>query len=165
MQHLADTYDLKKLLGGIAVAAVAGLLLGGSLRPDLKEGENTGPRTLISGGGARSEVMAMDLGMARYEGRVPDYVVGTDWTQPPPLEAQTVNDQDNAPDYDAPYTEDLGDVVIYSAPEVITPMKVTRTTWRDAPNPQIIYPSNTGGMVYESDLPKAPAPPEGSDPG
>jgi hypothetical protein len=70
----------------IASAAVAGLLFGGVMKlgPDALA-ETGGPRMLITGTGQR--VIAPEYGsggvlFASRNGEIPEYVIGTDWTQP-----------------------------------------------------------------------------------
>ena len=70
----------------IASAAVAGLLFGGVMKlgPDALA-ETGGPRILVTGVGKRAVAPEYNSGgvlFASRNGEIPEYVIGTDWTQP-----------------------------------------------------------------------------------
>ena len=75
----------------IASAAVAGLLFGGVLKLGPNALADTGgPQILVTGVGKR--VIAPEYGsggvlFASRNGEIPEYVIGTDWTQPVDLMA------------------------------------------------------------------------------
>jgi hypothetical protein len=71
----------------IATAAVAGLLTGGVMKlgPNALADRPIGPQILVSGASKRvidANGWYADVQFAGYSGQVPDYVLGTDWTQP-----------------------------------------------------------------------------------
>lgn len=73
---------MKVLLSGAAAAAITGVLLGGAMQPHLDDGDGrpAGPQMFANWSGVRS-TGPFDPGttFASYQGRVPDYVMGTDW--------------------------------------------------------------------------------------
>jgi len=151
MESLFAHRDARFLIRGVGLAAVAGLLMGAALRPDLNDHEIGGPQQLIGGGGPRQVAEIQDPGVAGYAGAVPDYVVGTDYLrarEPVMVAARTETPEPQVPVYDSP--DDL-------------PLRVTHATWRDEPRPPPRYPSEAGNEVYDSDLPAPPPEPEDSD--
>jgi hypothetical protein len=70
------------LLAGAGVSLAAGLMLGGAMQPHLDDGDNrpAGPQMIADWAGDRS-TGPFDPGtsFASYHGKVPDYVMGTDW--------------------------------------------------------------------------------------
>jgi hypothetical protein len=128
----------------IVSAAVAGLLVGGVLKlgPDALA-EFGGPQILISGSADR----ALDgngghggAAFASYNGEIPDYVLGSDWTQPP--------DYLIAADIDA-YEYDLADAAAPAPePEIenavfVAPVKISVP----APPKPVSYPSLDGDIL------------------
>jgi hypothetical protein len=73
--------DLKVFLPGAAVALATGLLLGGAMQPHLDEDNRPVGPQIIAGASAERAAEPVDAGLAlaAYHGRVPDYVLGTDW--------------------------------------------------------------------------------------
>jgi hypothetical protein len=75
---------------GVAVAAMAGLLLGGAMKPTLRDREGpVGPQQLGPASGARAEFIDSRSAFSDYRHGVPDWVIGTDWLRPaypPPLD-------------------------------------------------------------------------------
>jgi hypothetical protein len=73
---------VKVLLSGAVAAAITGVLLGGAMQPhlDAADGRPAGPQMFANWSGERS-TGPFDPGttFASYQGRVPDYVMGTDW--------------------------------------------------------------------------------------
>lgn len=147
---------------GAALAATVGVLLGASMQPNLEAGAPTGPRTMIAGGGARVVPVLSDPGVAAYKGRVPDYVVGSDWTQPPALEPEPELVDDYEPVAYEPVVAARAERPFAIAPRA----ELVRMPVSDIDRPNVVvFPSTVGGVVHESDLPAAPAPPEDIDPG
>jgi hypothetical protein len=147
MQTLILDRDLKTLFSGVAVAAAVGLLMGGVMQPDLRGSEEAeGPQILLAGGGPRSETGGGSTYLAAYQGKVPDYVVGTDWTKPAapavypeiPLEAETV---------------------VYTSEADLDPPARVPAPLADEPRPPTEYASTRGGWAYEANLPAPPPPP------
>ena len=76
---------LRMLYQGLAVACVAGLLAGAAMKPQLREVAGPdGPQMLSGVSGDRTYRDGYsDGGLAAWTGPPPDYVIGTDWLQPP----------------------------------------------------------------------------------
>jgi len=156
MRNLIRNEDLKTLFFGVAVAAASGLLMGAAFYPNLNEDKVEGPQIMMSGGGPRGEVAAAsDAGWSAYRGHVPDYVVGTDSLKRPQYQALAYEDRAA---HDEADTGETADVMAYEAQPEVHP-----ANWRDEPAPPSRYPSQTGNMVHESDLPAPPAPPSDTD--
>ena len=73
--------DVRNLLAGLAVAAVAGLMMGSAMRPDLQLGDRPEGPQIFTGETAERSTGPFDDGaaFASYRGKAPDYVYGTDW--------------------------------------------------------------------------------------
>jgi hypothetical protein len=135
------------ILSGAAVAAVAGILLGGAMQPQLIfDGRPNGPQMFASGGGPRSTGPFEPGGPnASYSGNLPSYVIGTDYAQAayvaaPPIEEhhrQLVRNDAPAPESTAGYDE--------------------------PPAPLVVYPSLAGGRDYDAETPQ-PSPPDDDPP-
>lgn len=159
MRNLIHCEDLKTLLQGAAVVAVAGLLMGAVAHPNLRgEDEAAGPQMLMNGGGERGAQVISDPGVGVYGGRIPEYVVGTDWTRPRAEPAGT----DATLSMDEPMV-DTGPAVVFADSDDPAQLRMTRTTWQDAPRDPTTYPSARGGVSYEANLPAPPPAPEGED--
>lgn len=159
MRDLIRQRDLLNLGKGAALAAVAGLILGAAMQPDLDGDGFIAPQIELPPSGARAELAGYDPGVAAYGRNPPEYVIGTDYTRPPVLE-ETVLAYDEraltAPDeagaHEAP-------VMVYEASaEGREPD--AQAAWRDEPAPPPLYPSQQGNTYYASDLPEPPSPPE-----
>lgn len=128
--------DLKVVLPGAAVALAAGLLLGGAMQPHLYDDDDRpiGPQIIAASGGARGDGPA-DTGMilAAYNGRTPDYVLGTDWkkTMAWPDERAAVSPPSRSTVDDDP-------------PPADPPATFTRASYDEAPASHA-YPSLSGG--------------------
>ena len=151
MRTLLQSRNARLLLSGIAVATASGLLMGAVLRPDLNGDGLVAPQTLIAGGGLRDDAGA-DPGLARYAGRIPESVIGTDWTRPPPLIAEA-------------HRSEPVEAVVYSSRDQLPELQPTRAASHDAPPAPVAFPSNDGGVFHETDLPDVPLPPDDDDPG
>ena len=147
MWSLFSNDDLRRLSAGVAIASVAGLLMGAAMRPDLDEHDAAGPQMLMGEAGARKVFTAYDPGVGAYQGQLPDYVVGTDWAR-----QQAVPQPREVP------LED--ETVVYEDP---SPVEVAHTTYVDEPRPEPRYPSMRGNGEYEANLPPPPAPPDDVD--
>ncbi|MBL8773607.1 MAG: hypothetical protein JNK30_19635 [Phenylobacterium sp.] len=145
--------DLRRLALGLPIACATGLLLGGALQPTLDEREAAGPQILMGESGPRRMLAADDAGVARYAGRLPDYVVGTDATRP--AYEPAVHAEDAALDHDG---EPRGDVMAYEDPS-----PVTMASYVEPPREEPVYPSMRGNTHYEGDLPAPPPPPADLD--
>lgn len=139
MRNLILEHDLKILIGGAAVAATVGVLLGAAIHPDLAEGAAKAPQIMTASGGAREAQVVSDAGVGAYAGKVPDYVIGTDSLKPPVV--ATVAYEEDAP-------AEAGDVMAYEAPVEIRPAR-----WTDEPRPAPHYPSERGNTAYGADQP------------
>ncbi len=78
---------MNALAYSILTASVAGLLAGFAMKPGGALADRPiGPQILISGASQRvidNDGWYADAPMGAYEGEIPQYVLGTDWTQPP----------------------------------------------------------------------------------
>ena len=134
-----------RLLAGVIVASLSGLLLGAAMHPTLQGAdENGGPQMLIAGGGPRSDpASGPDTRWANYPGRLPDYVVGADWVRAQAQPAMTVASvEDPAPD-----RPEGGQDAVEERPVVYAP-PVERDTEQPA---RALYPSIDGNRAYPSD--------------
>jgi len=128
--------DLKVFLPGAAVALAVGLLLGGAMQPHLGDDDRPGgPQIIAAASGERgADPVDSGLALAAYHGRVPDYVLGTDWkkTMAWPSESAAVSAPARMAVQDDP------------AP-VEAPATLTRAAYNE-PYPQPhVYPSLSGG--------------------
>ena len=142
--------DLKKLVSGVGVAAVAGLLLGGAMKPNRRGDERPeGPQIFAGWSGARSTGPFDDgLTLAYWQGQIPDHVVGTDWKQSIAWrEAPQVIEADPYADYSA-FDDD--------APE---PVQYAMARWEEPPPEPVQFPSLAGGAAYGPDRLDTPPPP------
>lgn len=146
--------DLKTLFSGVAIAAAAGLLLGGALYPNLDVAGLKAPQILTGGGGPRSTSQASDAGIGAYNGRVPDYVIGTDALKP---QYQILAYQEAA-EPERANTGEPGEAMAYEPPA-----EIRATRWQDQPREAALYPSERGNTAYEADLPPPPDPPSADD--
>ena len=138
---------MKMIFQGIAVAAASGLLMGGAFKPTLTYGEGPlGPQLLLAPSGERQETFSGGASFASYDGEVPDYVLGTDWTEA------------NAPLYDTAayaYEDEFATpapVETAYEPVVVRPPEPIRVAYA-APEP-VAYPSTHGGVVPVRDTPQ-----------
>lgn len=131
------TGDLKIFLPGAGLALAAGILLGGAMQPELYDGDRpSGPQMIADFAGERS-TGPFDPGttFAAYHGRIPDYVLGTDWkkTMAWPDERAAVSPPSSR--------EDAAETDATPADE---PVVLTRTAY-DSPTPlPHAYPSLSG---------------------
>jgi hypothetical protein len=140
------------ILSGAALAAVAGIMLGGAMRPQLIfDGRPNGPQMFANGGGPRS-TGPFDPGgsYASYNGNIPVYVIGTDYAQAAYVAAPPVEE-----DHQQLARNDA------SPPE---PAALTHAAYAEPPAPLVVYPSLAGGRPYEAETPEPPPPPEDEAP-
>lgn len=138
-------------LSGAAMAAVMGIMLGGSMQPQLIfDGRPMGPQMFADGGGPRS-TGPFDLrdAYAAYGGKLPSYVIGTDYAQTAYVE-------------EAPIAEEPQ--VAHNDVQEPAPIALARAAYDEPPAPIIVYPSMSGGTAYEGETPPPPAPPEDEPP-
>ena len=140
----------------IASAAIAGLLTGGVMKlgPDALA-EMGGPQILIAGSGERVVTQDYGAGGALFtsrNGEIPEYVIGTDWSQ----QAGYVLTSDV---YDDGYSEaDYGYAPTAPAPDpniddavFVAPVKIS-----SPPKPRpVSYPSIDGDIVGDHEEPDA----------
>jgi hypothetical protein len=142
---------VRALFTGVATAAIAGLLLGGMMKPNLRGDERPqGPQIFTGWSGERS-TGPFDPGMtfADYQGRVPDYVIGTDW--------QAFAWQDEVAYEPAP-TRDFYEETAAEAPRAYAEMRL-----EEPPRNEPLYPSISGGVAYDVNARAAAAPAPRSD--
>lgn len=161
MQELIRHRDLMNLGKGAALAAVAGLVMGAAMQPDLDGDGLIAPQIELPRAGERVELTAYDPGVAAYGRNPPEYVIGTDYTRPVVMEQAVLA-------YDERSVEEAVDEAAYEAPVVVYEADAerreaaARTAWREEPAPEPLYPSQQGNTYYASDLPDPPSPPETS---
>jgi hypothetical protein len=140
-----STNEGAAILSGAALAAVLGIMLGGSMRPQLIfDGRPMGPQMFANGGGPRS-TGPFDLrdAYATYGGKLPTYVTGTDYAQTAYIE-------------EAPVAEEPRQVA-HTTAENPAPMTLARAAYDEPPAPIIVYPSMTGGSQYDNQTQPPPA--------
>jgi hypothetical protein len=88
---------VKALASGAVVALASGVLMGAALKPDIADLDRpAGPQTVVGWTSARADAPLEDgTALASYDGKIPDYVLGTDFKRttelfptaeaPPPL--------------------------------------------------------------------------------
>lgn len=139
--------DLRHVFFGMAIATVAGLALGGGFKPTLRETTDLdGPQMLAGVSGERAPPgLRQTASWTGYAGAVPDYVVGTDWTQPDyPVEMARAEPE-----------PELAPRVHEDAPARVAPV---RYEFEPAPPPS--YPSMGGDILAGLETAHAPAAPE-----
>lgn len=154
MRQILSNQDLKTLMQGVAGVAASGLLMGAAMQPNLDGHPVQGPQILAPGGGERGDGPAGDLRVGQYSGQPPEYVIGTDWTRPRPVQYA-----------DAAPARDDTEVVILAAdgdPPNAAGM-ATKAAWRDEPREPTRYPSQSGNAYYEANLPAPPAAPSADE--
>ncbi len=128
--------DLKVFLPGAAAALAIGLLLGGAMQPHLDADDRpAGPQIVAASSGERSsDPVDAGLALAAYHGRVPDYVLGTDWkkTMAWPDERAAVSAPERVAVQDDTAAADA-------------PATFTRTAYDEPPHQPPAYPSLRGG--------------------
>jgi hypothetical protein len=132
---------MNALAYSIVTASVAGLLAGVAMKPGNALADRPiGPQILVSG--ANNRVINEDgwyaaPQLAGYNGQVPQYVLGTDWTQPPTYNVAATEELPQAePVADVQVAQDDGDFV--------APVKVS------SPPPvatKVHYPSQDGDIL------------------
>jgi len=148
MRTLIQNHDLKRLLAGAAIAAVAGLMTGAAIQPALDAGGVHAPQQLMSGGGPRAYAAGAEPGVGAYRDQVPDYVTGADQVRPQPIEPEILADDDRAdPQADA------------AEAHAATASAIAPRRWQDEPRQAPLYPSEHGNTHYGADLPAPPEPP------
>lgn len=140
------------ILSGAALAAVAGIMLGGAMRPQLIfDGRPNGPQMFANGGGPRSSG-PFDPGgsYANYSGELPSYVIGTDYAQAAYVAAPPVEEEhQQLASNETPPPE---------------PAALTPATYDEPPAPLVVYPSMAGGRSYDAENPEPPPPPDADPP-
>jgi len=132
---------VKALYSGVGIAAMAGLLMGAAMKPDLRGDERPeGPQIFAGWSGVRS-TGPFDPGMtfADYNGRVPDYVVGADWRSALAFRDDVAYEPEPAPDYYERERRTGGEYARYAPPAQVEP-----------PREEPLYPSMSGGAAYNA---------------
>ncbi|HEX2560124.1 hypothetical protein [Phenylobacterium sp.] len=141
------------LYQGIAAASVVGLLMGGALKPSLREiAGPDGPQMLSGVSGKR--VYRDGYGEADFTswtGQPPDYVVGTDWLRPPVYPDASAYEPPSY-NYDDYAYEELPPVD-YAAP---APYELADL---EPPPPPPRMPSLDGDVLAGVGIPPPPEPP------
>ena len=134
MRKLVDDTDLKKLFAGAAGVAVAGVLAGGAMQPNLlSPGELAGQQIQAGVSGVRTPYEGT-VAYSSYANGVPDYVIGTDWLKPPQYAYEPLPEpiyDDGISSFDEPNNE-----------------PVAVAAWEEPPREAPRYPSIAGGAAY-----------------
>lgn len=139
---------MNSIYAGAGIAAAAGLLMGMAMKPDLGwDDRPIGPQIVAASGGARASGPFDDSGFnyARYNGRVPDYVLGTDWKAQPLLALDAATPPAEPEPRSAP-AEDTAN----EAPQF------TRADYDVGAAVHVTYPSLDGGSPDADDALPAP---------
>jgi hypothetical protein len=130
--------ELKIPLSGAACALVAGLLAGGAMQPHLDDGDRpSGPQMFADWAGARSTgPFDSSTTFVSYQGKMPDYVLGTDWKR-----SMTWSDERAAV---SPPREIVRDE---APPPPMESASLTRAAYEEPPAPAHAYPSLYGGQA------------------
>lgn len=144
MRTLIHNGDLKRLFTGASLAVVAGLAFGAAVQPALQD-RILAPQQQMAGGGTRNYAAPSEAGIGLYPGQVPEYVIGTNYTRPPPMLEYEVLAYDDR----AQAAADHADTAEATAP----------VPWEVEPHEAPLYPSERGNAWNPSDLPEAPEPP------
>jgi len=144
---------VKALLGGAAVALVAGLLMGAVAKPDLGYDDRpAGPQMLAAWGGARSSGPFDDgAAFANFKGQIPDYVLGTDWKRSLTPPAQVADP--------SPLPRETRMAAIDTTPD----LPITHAAYDEPPRQAPSYPSLQGGQASDPTLLPPPRPEAGDD--
>ena len=140
---------MKALLSGAAVAAIAGVMAGAAMQPQLYAGDRpSGPQMFADWAGARS-TGPFDPGttFVSYHGKIPDYVMGTDWKK-----------SMTWPDERAAVSPPARHVAADDAPAPDHPATLTQAAYTEAAPPAPAYPSMGGAHPSVIEV----APPTGS---
>lgn len=149
---------MKPLCQGVAAASLAGLLLGGVLKPELKVADGPGGPQMLAGiSGTRAYPDAQgDVDLTGWSGPVPDYVVGTDSLRRP-----AYPDDPAYEPYDDLTTEWLYTEWLYEEPPadpVSAPEPLAWEAAADEPAP-LSAPSQSGDILAGIGAPPPPEPP------
>src|SRR3954462_3122669 len=119
------------------MAATAGLLLGGAMKPNLRGDDRPeGPQMFLGWSATRSTGPFDDGGAwAAYQGRTPDYVVGTDWSKAPVVVSDVAYEPAPSVDY---YAQAANERTRYPQPTYVEP-----------PREPPAFPSMSGGKAYD----------------
>lgn len=135
MRKLIDETDLRKLLAGAAGVAVVGLLCGAAMQPQLRApGDVEGQQIQAGVSGVRTPYDGT-IAYSSYANGVPDYVIGTDWLQPPQYDLHQELPEPEYHDYASSFDEPAYE------PAVVA-------TWEEPPREPPRYPSIDGGSAY-----------------
>jgi hypothetical protein len=130
---------LNALYSGAGLALVAGLLMGGAMKPNLGGDERPeGPQMFAGWSGARSTGPFDDGGgFTAYSGQIPDYVTGTDWKKALAWPGEQVA-----------YLEPQPRMTASEAQADVLAGDYTQAAYVGPPPAQPAYPSMSGGMEY-----------------
>lgn len=127
---------MKSLFSGIGLAALAGMLMGAAMKPQLDLDDRPAGPQVFAGWSATRSTGPFDDGptFAAYGGEIPDYVLGTDMQQAV------------AWDHAAPPPEDEAVMVMAAAAVIETAPARLENPMAPSPAPEpVTYPSLAGG--------------------
>jgi hypothetical protein len=138
---------------GVAVAALAGLMLGGSMKPVLRVSDGPeGPQMLGPVSGPRAQYIDSRSSFGGYRYGIPDWVIGTDWLKSPYPQAEE-------PPVEEPQ-EDSYEMAAWEQPQVLPAVYA-----EPEPEPaEPTYPSLGGDILHGVGVPPPPEPPAETEP-
>lgn len=131
---------------GVAVAVIAGLMVGGAMKPTLRDSDNpAGPQLLGPKAGERIEFVDSRSSFAAYRYGIPEWVIGTDWLRPAYPEPEPIAEAPEPASYEvAAWEQPEPRQVAYSEPE---------------PEPAVpSYPSMGGDILHGVSAPQPAEP-------
>lgn len=137
---------------GVAVAAMAGLMLGGAMKPTLRDGSDPeGPQMVGPRSGERVEYVDNRSSFTAYRYGIPDWVIGTDWLARAYPEPAPVAEEPEPASYEvAAWEPPEPQAAAYSEPE---------------PEPEPVEPSfpSMGGDILQGVAAPSPGEPPPED--
>ena len=109
---------MKTLYAGAGLALISGLLLGGVMKPELAlDAPPAAPQSVRDGPSPQpAEPPGQDANLANYHGKLPDYVLGTDWLKATQISAAPTPPEPAPVDYyEPPDRDDLPDPPLTAA--------------------------------------------------
>jgi hypothetical protein len=136
---------------GVAVAVIAGLMVGGAMKPTLRDSDDPeGPQQLGPKSGERIEFVDSRSSFAAYRYGIPEWVIGTDWLRPANPEPEPMAEEPEPAFYEV------------AAWEPAEPRQVASSE----PEPEPAVPSypSMGGDILHGMGAEPPAPDDASEP-
>lgn len=145
--RVMDPERLKLLFAGVAASAALGLLLGDLMTPDfvaLAEAQAAEPLPEIPvPRQARAVGKELAAEWTSWTGDIPDYVIGTDWTQPGAAALAADSEAEQPPPPSPPEEPTAQAPAPPPAPAAAAPVRTAEAE----PHPAPAYPSMGGGVL------------------